>query len=96
MENSYRFYNNKDCTYLPCHKVKNVDEFNCMFCFCPLYFLEECGGNYIFKYGIKDCSNCLIPHGPRGYDYINQKIMEINDVRIEKHFEEEAKKEKTE
>lgn len=95
MENSYRFYRNKDCTYFPCHKVKNEDEFNCMFCFCPLYFLEECGGNHEFKYGIKDCSNCLIPHRPSGYDYINQKVMEINDIRVSKYFEEEAKKEKT-
>lgn len=73
MENSYRFYTNKDCVYLPCHKTKNVDEFNCLFCYCPLYFLEECGGNYEDKYGVKDCTNCLIPHGPKGYDYINQK-----------------------
>jgi len=46
MESSYKFYNNKGCHYLPCHKVNNVDEFNCMFCYCPLYFFDECGGNY--------------------------------------------------
>lgn len=82
MENSYKFYNNKDCIYLPCHKVKNVDNFNCMFCYCPLYFLEDCGGNYKDRHGIKDCSDCLIPHGPNGYDIINKKIMEVNEKRV--------------
>ena len=82
MENSYRFYNNKDCKYLPCHDVKDVDKFNCMFCYCPLYFLDDCGGNYKDNHGIKDCSNCLIPHGPNGYDIINKKIMEVNEKRV--------------
>ena len=82
MENSYRFYTNKDCKYLPCHDVKDVDKFNCMFCYCPLYFLDDCGGNYKDNHGIKDCSNCLIPHGPNGYDIINKKIMEVNEKRV--------------
>lgn len=78
MQNSYRFYRNIDCKYFPCHEVKNEEEFNCMFCYCPLYFLENCGGNYIEKKGIKDCTGCLIPHRPKGYDYINQRIVEEN------------------
>lgn len=82
MENSYRFYRNTACKYFPCHKVKNEEEFNCMFCYCPLYFLEECGGNYIETNGIKDCTNCLIPHNPKGYDYINKKIMERNREKM--------------
>jgi Zn-finger protein len=85
MENSYRFYRNTACDYFPCHKVKNEEDFNCMFCYCPLYFLEECGGNYIDNQGIKDCTNCLIPHSPNGYDYINKKIMAINSERMRKH-----------
>jgi hypothetical protein len=52
-----------------------------MFCYCPLYFLEECGGNHFDNNGIKDCTNCLIPHSPKGYDYINGKIMEVNRKR---------------
>ena len=52
--------------------MKNLEDFNCMFCYCPLYFLEDCGGNYTYIKGIKDCSNCLIPHKPKGYDYINE------------------------
>lgn len=83
MENSYRFYRNLDCSYFPCHKVENDEEFNCMFCFCPLYMLEDCGGKFEIKHGIKDCTNCLIPHRPRGYDYITSKIIKYNDERVE-------------
>jgi len=78
MENSYRFYTNKDCQYFPCHKVENEEDLNCMFCYCPLYLMEECGGNYRNTGGVKDCSYCLIPHMPKGYDYINSKIVEFN------------------
>lgn len=76
MENSYRFFNNKDCKYFPCHKIENSDEFNCLFCYCPLYLLEECGGNYKMTNGVKDCSDCLIPHRPKGYDHINKVLGE--------------------
>ena len=68
MENSYRFYQNRECEYFPCHKVSNEEEFNCLFCFCPLYALGSgCGGNCSYtKEGIKDCSACLLPHSPKG------------------------------
>lgn len=82
MENSYRFYKNTACQYFPCHKVENEDEFNCMFCYCPLYLMEDCGGNNKYIDGVKDCSDCLIPHRPRGYDHINEKLVErIVEIR---------------
>ncbi|MFB0971853.1 MAG: cysteine-rich small domain-containing protein [Neofamilia sp.] len=75
MEFSYRFYTNHDCKFLPCHKVDSIEDFNCLFCYCPLYMLEEkCGGNFEINNGIKDCSRCLIPHRPMGYEYINEKL----------------------
>ena len=79
MENSYRFYQNRECEYFPCHKVRNEEEFNCLFCFCPLYALGSgCGGNCSYtKEGIKDCSACLLPHSPKGYDYITDKFKEV-------------------
>lgn len=77
--NSFRFFCNKECQYFPCHKTDDLNNFNCLFCYCPLYALgDKCGGN--FKYlesGIKDCSNCLVPHKPNGYDYITSKYFEI-------------------
>lgn len=81
MKNNYRFFRNNECEYFPCHKIKNDENFNCLFCFCPLYFLEECGGNHMLNNGIKDCTNCLIPHSEKGYDYIVDKIMESNRKR---------------
>lgn len=93
MEFSYRFYTNHDCKYLPCHKTDDVENFNCLFCYCPLYMLEEeCGGNFEIKNGVKDCTNCLIPHKPKGYDYINQKlgeyITEMTIRRLENDIED--------
>lgn len=72
MENSYRFFQNRDCPYFPCHTVKDSKDFNCLFCYCPLYALGVgCGGDCSYtEDGIKDCSACLIPHDPKGYDYI--------------------------
>ena len=78
MENSYRFFENKDCKYFPCHQ--GLTEFNCLFCYCPLYRLEHCPGNprYFEKNGrrIKDCSDCTFPHDPEHYDTIMQILRE--------------------
>ena len=64
----YSHYCNHECEYFPCHKVPEGFDFNCLFCYCPLYALgDKCGGN--FKWGLgglKDCSECLVPHGPNG------------------------------
>ena len=47
MSEHYKFFQNKLCEYFPCHKTRNTDTFNCLFCYCPLYALgENCGGNY--------------------------------------------------
>lgn len=46
---------------------------------------EKCGGNFKIEGGVKDCSNCLIPHKPNGYEYINNKLGEyIADKAIER------------
>ena len=67
-KNSYKFFQNKECEYFPCHK--NVDV-NCLFCFCPLFSYVDCGGNYkLTDKGIKDCSDCKLAHREKGYDYI--------------------------
>lgn len=79
MENSYRFFQNRDCKYFPCHKMKDESEFNCLFCYCPLYTLgDKCGGNcsYTDK-GIKNCTDCTLPHHPKGYDYILKKFGDL-------------------
>lgn len=60
----YRFYQNRSCEYFPCHRTGRPDKFSCQFCYCPLYLLgTDCGGNFrILDNGVKDCSDCLIPH----------------------------------
>ncbi|MBQ7965904.1 MAG: metal-binding protein [Ruminococcus sp.] len=75
MNNSSKFFRNYECEYFPCHKVKNDDNFNCLFCYCPLYFLPQCGGNYtLIDNKTKDCTNCLIPHNRDNYEYILLKL----------------------
>lgn len=72
MENSYRYFENRACQYYPCHEC--MEEMNCLFCYCPLYCLEHCPGNY--KYlevngkKIKECTDCTFPHRPESYDVI--------------------------
>jgi len=89
VENSYRFYNNTACKYFPCHQVKDESKFNCMFCYCPLYLLEECGGNYKIHNGVKDCSACMIPHSVNGYDHINKMLVEEINRRKEINLKKE-------
>jgi Zn-finger protein len=75
MKNGFSYFKNTECEYFPCHKVENDESFNCLFCFCPLYQMEDCSGNFtLTKEGIKDCSACLIPHNPKNYDYIISKM----------------------
>ncbi len=72
MENSYRFFENRDCKYFPCHQ--GLEECNCMFCYCPLYERQDCPGNpkYKDKGGrrIKVCTDCTFPHQAEHYERI--------------------------
>ena len=83
---NYKFFQHRECEFFPCHKTEDEENFNCLFCYCPLYALgENCGGN--FKYtqdGIKDCSDCLVPHKKKNYEYIMNKFDEIVEVARKK------------
>lgn len=76
MENSHRFFENKECKYFPCHK--GLENFNCLFCYCPLYHKENCPGNprYVEKEEriVKVCTNCTLPHQPENYDKVVQLL----------------------
>ena len=80
----YSFFTNKECESFPCHKGIAEDEFNCLFCFCPLYALgTQCGGNFkIMIDGTKDCSNCLVPHKKDNYGYIVGRFDDIRRITI--------------
>ncbi len=74
MNSSY--FENRACEYYPCHKRENI---NCIFCFCPLYNFEDCGGTPEYIEGkdgkmIKDCSKCVYPHIQENYDEIIKRL----------------------
>ena len=75
MEN-YKFVQNRECEYFPCHRGVNCEEFSCLFCYCPLYALgDKCGGCFAYtENGIKDCSGCTKPHRRENYDKIMEKM----------------------
>ena len=82
----YAFFSHSECEAFPCHATDAKEHFNCLFCYCPLYFLgEECGGNLSYlPNGVKDCSHCDIPHERESYGYIIDRLVhKMNTVHAE-------------
>ena len=77
-----RFFQNRNCEFFPCHTGIPEEEFNCLFCFCPLYTLgRNCGGNYVYlEKGIKSCKSCSFPHQRENYGKIMERFEEIKSV----------------
>lgn len=73
IEDTSRCYSNYKCKYFPCH-TSDSPRFNCIFCYCPMYYLPACLGKpaFIQSNGVlfKDCSACDVPHRPENYDRI--------------------------
>jgi Zn-finger protein len=69
------FFENIACKYYPCHHIKHI---NCLFCYCPLYNIIDCGGTFKFisieDKNIKDCSNCAFPHKKRNFKKVIMKL----------------------
>ena len=84
--NNYRFFQNHACEYFPCHKNVPAADFNCLFCFCPLYALgEACGGAYTYTPGgVKSCVNCAFPHRRESYDAILKRFPELSALAAKK------------
>ena len=82
----YSFFQHTRCEFFPCHKTAKPEDFNCLFCYCPLYALgDKCGGNFTYVGdGIKDCSGCLVPHGRGSYSYITKKFPELAELARKK------------
>ena len=80
MSEHYKFFQNRNCEYFPCHNTEETEEFNCLFWFCPLYAKgKECGGNFTYtSHGVKDCSKCLFPHKKDNYDKLMLRLREEN------------------
>ena len=84
MENSqhFSFFQNHQCEYFPCHQGIPEDEFNCLFCYCPLYALgRKCGGSCIYtESGIKDCQHCTFPHLKDNYFAVLDRYADSQEV----------------
>ena len=78
----FSFFQNKKCEYFPCHQGVDKEKFNCLFCYCPLYVWGvECGGNPAYtESGIKDCTDCTLPHDPENYGYIIGQSIRIQEA----------------
>ncbi len=78
MKASFRFFENRDCQFFPCHNLQG--DFNCLFCYCPFFFLPECPGEYEYKekngYRVKVCTDCAYPHKPENYDEMMRLLRE--------------------
>jgi Zn-finger protein len=85
----YKFFQHRNCEFFPCHQTNDPDNFNCLFCYCPLYALgTSCGGNYkITENGFKDCSGCMFPHVRDNYAKVNARFQDIIDLTKEKSQE---------
>ncbi|QZT37550.1 cysteine-rich small domain-containing protein [Halosquirtibacter xylanolyticus] len=85
---NYKFSQHRQCEFFPCHKVKDEADFNCLFCYCPLYMLKDkCGGNFKYTNGVKDCSDCLIPHSTKAYEHVMSKMGDVIRIGSEKSEE---------
>ena len=75
----YSFYQHRQCEYFPCHRGVPEEDFNCLFCYCPLYALGKgCGGNCRYTaQGVKSCMDCAVPHRWEHYDRV---IARYDDV----------------
>ena len=76
---NYSFYQNRECEYFPCHKGIAEEEFNCLFCYCPLFALgEKCGGDFERgRDGIKICSGCVFPHKKDNYEEMISRVKKV-------------------
>jgi len=89
---AYSFYRHAACESFPCHTTNDLENFNCLFCYCPLYMLDEqCGGDYvILPNGVKDCSDCTIPHVRENYGLIVDRYRDIVEKMRKTRVEKES------
>ena len=75
----HSFFCHKQCEFFPCHETAHPEDFNCLFCYCPLYALgKDCGGNFSYtEDGVKDCKDCMVPHRRENYAYITGRFQQI-------------------
>ena len=90
MEKHYAFFQNRDCEFFPCHADVAEADFNCLFCYCPLYALGDgCGGAFRYtEKGVKSCEDCAFPHRRENYAAVLRRFPELSALaarREEQH-----------
>ena len=85
----YQFFQNRECEYFPCHKGIAEEDFNCLFCYCPLYALgKKCGGSCSYnEKGNKVCKDCTFPHQKENYAKVLKRYSDI--MRVVRRMDEE-------
>ena len=78
----YKFLQNRECEYFPCHKGVPEEAFNCLFCYCPLYALgRKCDGSCTYtENGIKNCEHCTFPHRKENYEKVLARYQDILEI----------------
>lgn len=85
MSENFKFVQNRKCEYFPCHRTEKKDEFNCLFCFCPLYMLKDkCGGHFKYTKNVKDCSDCTFVHTLKAHQYVMSKMKKVIAIGSER------------
>ena len=81
----YAFFQNRECEMFPCHEGISAEEFNCLFCYCPLYCLGPgCGGSWTYTdRGVKSCADCTFPHRRENYDAVLRRFPELQRMGAE-------------
>ena len=76
----YQFFQNRECEFFPCHTGVTEEDFNCLFCYCPLYTLgAKCGGNFTYtEAGVKSCEGCTFPHKRENYAAVLKRFPELS------------------
>ena len=89
----YAFFQNRECERFPCHTGVAEEDFNCLFCYCPLYALGEgCGGDFTYtERGIKSCSGCAFPHRRENYGAVLTRFPELAALARRRGGEEKQK-----
>lgn len=88
-ENDFNYFQNVDCRFFPCHDTVPKADFNCLFCYCPLYHYADCGGTYrISEHNVKDCSKCTRNHDKDSWKYVvgrlrqhNEYVVKFNEIK---------------
>ena len=78
-EKRYAFFQHRDCEFFPCHRGVPEADFNCLFCYSPLYALgESCGGACVYlDSGVKSCEHCAFPHRRENYAAVLARFPEL-------------------